>query len=45
MGLSNRARVLGIELGGEDKMRLVLELIPGNRDLHFLAWTPTNAAL
>jgi hypothetical protein len=45
MGLNNRARVLGVELGGEDKMRLVLELVPGNRDLHFLGWTPTNAAL
>lgn len=41
-----RARVLGIEMAGEDVMRLVLEIIPrSNNDFVFSAWTPTNAAL
>lgn len=39
------ARVLGLELGGEDRMRLVLEVSHNPGDLYVQPWTPTNAAV
>lgn len=46
VGLNTRARVLGVELGGEDRMRVVLEVAVGEpRGITFLGWTPTNAIL
>lgn len=43
--LNAPVRVLGMELGGEDRMRLVLEVIAPNYDIPFIAWQPTNAAI
>lgn len=39
------AKVLGMELSGEDRMRLVLHTTLADSTLYFRGWTPTNAML